>query len=436
MKIKSLRWWVVGLMIIGLIINYLARNTLSVAAPTMMIEMNMTTEEYSWVVVAWTVGYALMQPVAGYIIDAIGIKLGFALFAIAWSVCCALAAFATGWQSLAFFRGLLGMTEAAGYPAGIKTTAEWFPARERSVALGWFNIGSALGALLAPPLVVWAILSSGWQLAFILTGVFGLIWGGLWYWLYHPPGEHPQIHPEERDYIYAGQEAKFRDQPKQKAQWRKVLKRRNFYAVAIARFMADPAWQVFNAWIPLYLMHERGMDIKQIALFAWLPFLAADLGSVVGGYLSPFYHRHFKVSLFTSRKLVMVTGCLCMIAPGCVGLAGSPYTAILLLCVGGFAHQMLSCALYSMTSDSFDKNDVATAAGLIGMCGFLGAAVYTAIMGVLVTKIGYAPLFAALSVLDLGAAAVIMFMARPEKPAQEVQEEEVAGGFAQEPGAG
>ncbi|MGB8972932.1 MAG: MFS transporter, partial [Pseudomonas capeferrum] len=136
MKIKSLRWWVVGLMIIGLIINYLARNTLSVAAPTMMVEMNMTTEEYSWVVVAWTLGYAVMQPVAGYIIDAIGIKLGFALFAIAWSISCALAALATGWQSLAFFRGLLGMTEAAGYPAGIKTTAEWFPAKERSVALG------------------------------------------------------------------------------------------------------------------------------------------------------------------------------------------------------------------------------------------------------------------------------------------------------------
>lgn len=162
MKIKGIRWWMVGLVTAGLIVNYLARNTLSVAAPTLMSELSISTEQYSHIVVAWQICYALMQPVAGYVIDAIGTKMGFAIFAIAWSAACAAAALATGWQSLALVRGVLGLTEAAGLPAGVKATTEWFPAKERSVAIGWFNIGSSVGALLAPPLVVWAILQSGW----------------------------------------------------------------------------------------------------------------------------------------------------------------------------------------------------------------------------------------------------------------------------------
>lgn len=147
-------------------------------------------------------------------------------------------------------------------------------------------------------------------------------------------------------------------------------------------------------------------------MFAWLPFLAADLGSVLGGYLSPIFHRYLKVSLFTSRKLVMLTGSLCMIGPACVGLVSSPYAAIALLCAGGFAHQMLSGALYSITSDSFGKNEVATATGLAGMFGFLGAALFTLVFGIMVTRIGYSPLFVVLAIFDIVAACVILTVAR------------------------
>jgi len=135
----------VGLVTAGLIVNYLARNTLSVAATTMMKELSFSTKEYSYVVVAWQICYALMQPIAGYVLDTIGTKIGFAVFALAWSVACAAAALSTGWQSLAFFRGLLGLSEAAGIPAGVKPTTEWFSAKERSIAIGWFNIGSSIG---------------------------------------------------------------------------------------------------------------------------------------------------------------------------------------------------------------------------------------------------------------------------------------------------
>ncbi|MGH8410592.1 MAG: MFS transporter, partial [Pseudomonas sp.] len=337
----------VGLMTVGLIINYLARNTLSVAAPTLMTDLSISTEQYSHIVVAWQVCYALMQPIAGYVIDAIGTKMGFAIFAISWSVVCALAAFATGWQSLAVARGALGLTESAGFPGGVKAITEWFPAKERSVAIGWFNFGSSFGALLAPPLVVWAILHSGWQLAFLIVGGIGLVWSGLWLLLYKHPRDQRLLAQAEREYIEAGQETHLKDGVQKKASWKRILKSRNFFAIASARMLSEPAWQTFNAWIPLYLMTERHMNIKEMALFAWLPFLAADIGCVLGGYLSPLLHRYFKVSLFTSRKLVMLVGCLCMIGPACIGLVDSAYTAIALLCVGGFAHQTLSGALFS-----------------------------------------------------------------------------------------
>ena len=409
---RGMRWWMVGMVTLGLIVNYLARNTLSVAAPTMMNDLHISTKEYSYIVVAWQVCYALMQPVAGYVLDAIGTKLGFAVFALAWSLACACAALATGWQSMAFFRGMLGLTEAAGIPAGVKATTEWFPAKERSVAIGWFNIGSSIGALCAPPLVVWTILHGSWQWAFVIVGVLGIIWTCAWLLFYKHPRDQKRLSDEERDYILSGQEAKYLEAAAAKASWREIVKSRNFWSVAIPRFLSEPAWQTFNAWIPLYMATERHMNIKEIAMFAWLPFLAADIGCVLGGYLSPFFHKHFNVSLFNSRKWVMAVGSLSMIAPGCIGLVESPYTAIALLCVGGFAHQTLSGALYAITSDVFGKNEVATATGLAGMSGYLGATLFTLVFGVMVTHVGYSPMFVVLAVFDVMAAIVVFALVR------------------------
>ena len=414
-KMKGMRWWMVGLVTLGLIVNYLARNTLSVAAPTMMADLHIDTKQYSYIVVAWQVCYAVMQPVAGFVLDAIGTKIGFAVFAFAWSLACACAALASGWQSMALFRGLLGLTEAAGIPAGVKATTEWFPAKERSVAIGWFNIGSSIGALCAPPLVVWAILHAGWKSAFVIVGVLGIAWTLLWTVFYKHPRDQKLLSDAERDHILAGQEAKHQDGAV-KASWRQIVRNRNFWSIAIPRFLCEPAWQTFNAWIPLYMMTERHMNLKEIAAFAWLPFLAADIGCVLGGYMSPFVHRHFRVSLVASRKWVVAFGALCMIAPGCIGLVASPYTAIFLLCIGGFAHQTLSGALYSITSDVFGKNEVATATGLAGMSGYLGATLFTLLFGIVVTQVGYSPLFVVLAVFDVVAAAVLWMLVRDTGP--------------------
>ncbi|SEB25543.1 MFS transporter [Variovorax sp. YR216] len=423
MKIKGIRWWMVGLVTAGLIVNYLARNTLSVAAPTLMKELDITTEQYAWIVVSWQLCYAFMQPVAGYLLDTIGTKIGFFAFALAWSVACAAAAWSTGWQSLAFFRGLLGLTEAAGIPAGVKATSEWFPAKERSVAIGWFNIGSSIGALLAPPLVVWALLHGQWQWAFVIVGVLGIVWSVIWMALYRHPRDQKLLSDAERDHIVSGQEARHSDAGATKRRWTEIIRSRNFWAIGLPRILSEPAWQTFNAWIPLYMMTERHMNLKEIAMFAWMPFLAADIGCVLGGYLSPFFHKYCKVSLFTSRKMVFVFGALCMIGPASVGFVASPYMAIALLCVGGFAHQTLSGALYSLTSDMFGKNEVATATGMGGMAGYLGAAAFTALFGVLVTQVGYSPLFVVLAVLDLVAAGVVWVLATSgdRAPARKLQ---------------
>ena len=295
MKIRGIRWWMVGLITLGLIVNYLARNTLSVAAPSMMKDLDFGPAQYSQIVVAWQLCYAFMQPVAGTVVDAIGTKLGFAAFALAWSLVCAAAALATGWRSLAFLRGLLGLTEAAGFPAGVKATTEWFPERERSVAIGWFNAGTSIGAIAAPPLVVWAILHGSWQLAFAIVGGLGLLWCVLWMLLYRHPRDQTLLSDEEREYIVSGQEAQYADPNAHKMSWGEILSSRNFWSIGIPRILSEPAWQTFNAWIPLYMMTERHMNLKEVALFAWLPFLAADIGCVLGGYLSPIFVRTQRV---------------------------------------------------------------------------------------------------------------------------------------------
>jgi ACS family hexuronate transporter-like MFS transporter len=350
-----------------------------------------------------------MQPVVGYILDLVGLKIGFALFAFAWSATNMLHAFAVGWPSLAFFRGLLGMSEAAIFPGGMKTISEWFPAKERSVATGWFNTGASLGAMIAPPLVVFCILTFNWQTAFVVTGALGFIWVAVWLMFYQSPQDHPRLSDTERAYILEGQQGRA---SMEKPSWKEIVSSRKFWGIAIPRFLAEPAWQTFNFWIPIYLVSVRHLDLKEIAAFAWLPFLAADLGCIMGGYLAPFYMKHFKTSLIGSRKLVVVTGCMLMVGPACIGLADSPYVAIALFCVGAFAHQTLAGALLTMASDVFGHHQVGTAVGLAGSAGWIGGTIFSLLVGALATTIGYNPLFVCLWVFDLVGAFLVWKLIR------------------------
>jgi ACS family hexuronate transporter-like MFS transporter len=403
-RIARLRWWFVALICAGTVANYLARNSLGVLAPQLKTSLAMTTQQYSYVVGAFQAAYTVMQPVAGFIVDRVGLRTGFALFGVAWSIASMLHALAGGWIGLALFRGLLGASEAAAIPSGVKAIAEWFPARQRSVAVGWFNAGTSLGALLAPPVVVAVTLWADWRVAFIVTGAVGLIWAAAWYALYRSPAAYPGLTPAERATIPAARA----QGAARRAGAREILGTRKFWAIAVPRFLAEPAWQTFSFWIPLYLATERGMDLKQIAMFAWLPFLAADLGGVFGGYLSPLLVSRFRLPLIASRVTGISMAAVLMIAPGCIGLAASPYTAIALFCVGGFAHQMISVLINTLSADVFSPEEVGTANGFIGQAGWVGGLLFSLLIGQFADTIGYAPLFAALSFFDVIGAVVLI----------------------------
>ena len=359
--IKGLRWWIIVLVCLGTIMNYLARNSLAVLAPEFKHVFALSTQQYSYVVGAFQIGYTIMQPVCGFVVDLIGLRLGFALFAALWSATGMLHGIATGWMSLGALRGMLGLFEAAAIPAGMKAVAEWFPDKEKSVAVGYFNAGTSLGALLAPPVVIFLSLRFGWQAAFMATGAFGFVWAACWYGLYRSPADHPRISEKERTLIQNGQ-TQFA--PASQRPVREILGSRRFWAIALPRFFAEPAWQTFSFWIPLYLVTVRHMDLKQIAIFAWLPFLAADLGGIFGGYLSPFLMKFCRIPLIWSRMAGVILGAFMMIGPACIGLVASPYTAIALFCVGGFAHQMISALVNTLSADVFDPAKSAPRAGL------------------------------------------------------------------------
>lgn len=409
-KIRGLRWWMIGLIMLGSIINYLTRSTLAVAAPTMLVALHITTRQYSWIVGGFQIAI-MAQPICGYVLDVLGLKLGFAIFAVAWSLVNMAHGLAHSWQALAWLRGLLGFSEGSANPAGMKATAEWFPAQERGIAGGIFNIGASVGSMVAPPLVVWAILHYNWQTAFVITGALGLVWVALWLLFYQSPDKHAALSDEESHYISSGQE-KFLRSDGARPSIVKILRQRNFWGIALPRFLADPTWGTLTFWLPLYLSSVRHMDLKQIALFAWMPFLAADFGCLSGGLITMALQKYGNISLINARRCAFTSGACLMLGVGFVGFAESPYTAIALLSLAGFAHQTLSVTVITMASDLFKKNEVATAAGMAGTFGNAGLLIFSLLIGALVSTIGYTPFFVCLGVLDLLGAAVLWTLVR------------------------
>jgi MFS transporter, ACS family, hexuronate transporter len=240
----------------------------------------------------------------------------------------------------------------------------------------------------------------------------------LWWIFYGPPRSHRLISEGELSYILEGQEpdkaagsGDLKPPPV-----KKILSSARFWGIAIPRFLAEPAWQTFNFWIPLYLVTVRHMNLKEIAIFAWLPFLAADLGGIFGGYLSPFLMKAFNMELIRSRIAGIVLGAFLMIGPGLIGLADSAYVAIALFCVGGFAHQMISALLNTLSADVFDAHEVATANGFTGTAAWTGGLLFSLVVGALATTIGYGPLFACLAVFDLIGAVVVIALVRRPRP--------------------
>ena len=408
----KLRWRIITVFIGAMILNYLARSVLGVAAPVILDEQSITSQEYGWITGAFQVG-VMLQPLAGLVLDGLGLRLGFGLFAAAWSLITMAHVFASGWLGFAALRGMLGLAEGSAQPAGQKLIATWFPARERGLAGGLYNIGASFGAVLAPPLVAWAVATRSWRLAFLITGAAGLIWALAWLRVYDGPQTHKRISASERHDIITGQEKRL-EAGTARSSIPALLRRRSLWGIALPRLLADPVWGMLSLWMPLYLARERGFDLTQLAIFAWLPFLAADLGCLFGPAVATFLQRR-GVALVDARRGAFTLGAVMMTGMSFVGLVNSPYAAIALLCLGGFAHQTLSVTVITMASDLFPRNEVATAAGLAGLAGNLGVLIFSLVLGSLVDTVGYGPFFVLLGVLDLVGAALLWLLLR--KPA-------------------
>ncbi len=409
--VKNLRWWILVLFLLGVTVNYITRNSLGILAPELKSNLGITTEQYSWIVGAFQLAYTLFQPLCGWLIDVIGLKLGFMICAGLWALACLMHAGAGNWVHLALLRFFMGGAEAAATPANAKTIGEWFPKSERPIAAGWAGVGFSIGAMLAPPIIYFAHASFGWQGAFMFTGILAMLWVVLWWAFYHNPDKHPNLSKAELDFIRQDNEAPPIKLPFLTA-LKTVGKNKRFYGIAIPAFMAEPAWAVMSFWVPLYLSKTYGMDLKQIALFAWLPFLAADLGSIASGYLTKLYTRLFGLSRVKSVVESSVSGAFLMVSLAVMAFTNNPYIAIVLISIGGFGHQIISCMLSALVVESFDKGQMATVNGMRGSAAWIASFLFSLIIGVTADKIGFNPLFIAMGFFDLiGAFFLVTFIA-------------------------
>ncbi|KAA1244935.1 MFS transporter [Aquimarina sp. RZ0] len=400
---KNVRWYIVGTIFLATTINYIDRQALSVAAPVIRKDLELSNQQYGWIVSAFLLAYAIMQVISGRLIDSLGTKKGFSIAVIWWSIANMLHAFGKGFLSLGFFRFLLGIGEAGNYPAAMKAISEWFPKKERSKAVGILNMGPGMGAIIAPPLMAWLIITFNWKIAFVFTGAIGFLWLILWRWIYFPPEKHPKISKEELIHI-RNKKAK---EEKEEIRWLHYFRYKEVWGVALSRFVSDGAFYFFVFWLPSWLADEKGFSLTEIGLFAWIPFVLSDIGSFLGGWTSSILMDK-GVSLDASRKWVIWIGSLLVIPVlGCLYIQ-SPYWAITLISFALFATQFKQAALFTLPIDLFSKKDAASVWGISGSAGSFGAMLFTPLIGWLVDTISYAPVFIIVAFLHMISAIVVM----------------------------
>jgi ACS family hexuronate transporter-like MFS transporter len=387
--IKGLRWWICGLLFLATTINYLDRNSLSVLKTTLSRELHWNEADYGWVTFAFSTAYALFQSPSGRLIDWLGVRISFAIALVAWSIMAGAHALAASTVGFMVVRFLLGAAEAANFPASVKAVAQWFPQRERALATGIFNSGSNLGIMLSP-LTVWVAVKYGWQAAFISIGVLGLGWLVLWLWLYHSPSEHPRLGAAERAHIDSGLPP---GEDKPRLPWIALLRYRQVWAFIVAKFLADPVWWFYLYWLPSYLEKQRGLTVLGSASMLIIPYLAADFGSVFGGYLSgALIRRGWRVG--PARYAAMLLCAVCM--PGAIVavMTSHFWLALGLISLATAAHQGWSANVFTTATDLFPSRVAGSVVGLGGTCGALGGMLMTLLVGGTLQWTGsYVPIF-------------------------------------------
>jgi len=387
MKVKGLRWWVIGLIVIITIINYLDRNTLAIMWQGIVKDLgliddidNLSKEEYSqkskelysYIYMFFMVAYGISQMLSGKLYDKIGTRIGFVVSVTIWAIADACTAFARGISSLCFFRAALGLGEAGPWPGAAKSNAEWFPSKERAFAQGLFNAGASIGAIISPILIAVLYMSFGWKMTFIIIGGFGLIWLIPWLIINKKgPKYHEWITAKEREYILSGQpEANITND--KALSWGKLMKNKKSWSVIVGRFFIDPVWWMFVAWLPIYLQDVYGFDIKQIGFAAWVPYVGAMIGSLFGGWFSGNLIRK-GYSIGKARKTAIVIGGSIMF-PALIATAfiNNPYVAVCVMAVILMGFQFAMGNIQTLPSDLFSGKTVGSLAGLGGAAATLG----------------------------------------------------------------
>ncbi|HUR56186.1 MAG TPA: MFS transporter [Opitutaceae bacterium] len=407
-KVGHYRWMICALLLFAATINYIDRQVIGILKPTLTEQFGWGDERiYAGIVFSFQLAYAIGMLAAGRIIDRIGLRLGFTIFIVIWSLAAVGHGFAHklpdfnlpalvisekfGFAFLtlsgaaagfALMRFLLGLGEAGNFPAAIKTVAEWFPKKERALATGIFNSGTNIGALLSPLVVPWLTLHWGWEWAFILTGGLGFLWIFWWWAAYRTPEHHPRVSPAELAYIRS-------DPPDTVApvKWAKLLGHRQTWAFALGKFLTDPIWWLYLFWIPDFLNREYKLDLKSIGLPLVVIYLLADVGSIGGGWISS---RLLKIGWTPNkaRKTAMLICALCVVPIIFATKAANLWVAVILVGVAAAAHQGWSANLFTLTSDMFPRKAVGSVVGIGGMSGAVGGMVLALIVGEVLQRTG------------------------------------------------
>jgi ACS family hexuronate transporter-like MFS transporter len=387
----------IALAFFATVVNYLDRQTLSVVAPALRAEFHMTNEAYGYVLAAFLLAYAVSNGLSGPIIDRLGTKLGYAASMAWWSTAALLHTFAVGPWSLASYRFLLGIGEAGNWPAGVKVASEWFPPEERALASGIFNSGAAIGAIAAPPLVAWLVLRYGWQAAFFLVGLTGYVWLFVWWRVYRtPPGLEAEV-----------------SAPPAPA-WQ--LFRTRFVSVfTLAKVFVDPVWYFYIFWFPQYLSSVYHFDLAAIGMTAWIPFVTADAGNIVGGWITGRLVTG-GVRSGVARKGMVAASCVLMMSAIPAIMTTNVWVSIAFISIATFGYTSYNANALAFPADVVPKNMVASVWGLASMGSGFGGMLFSWLSGRLIDRYGYTPVFIGYGIIPLIVLLLIVFGIGPLRP--------------------
>lgn len=393
------RWFILSLLFLVTTNNYLDRIVFSVLIPVIREDLHISTEYYSYITgafqFAYTVGFLFM----GKLIDRLGARIGYAASITWWSIAACMHALARSVLQLGIWRGVLGLGESGNFPAAIKVVAEWFPKKDRAFATGIFNAGTNVASMIGPPIFVWMASHYSWRDCFLITGATGFILALIWWFAYRLPEKHPSVNAQELAYIRSDAEGPAGPQ----IGWMAVLRYKETWGFALAKFLTDPVWWFYLVWLPPYLYDVRKFELTQIGWALPVVYLMADIGSVGGGWLSGALMRRGWPNHKARKTAMGICAGLMPVAAMSV-LAPSPVLAIALVSIATASHQGWSANLFTTTSDVFPRQAVASVTGIGGCLGGVGGVIFSALIpGYIVSHFGYTPVFLAMGCFHLTA---------------------------------